>query len=217
MRARVATGGCRLVTISDSRRSHRTGRGRAPPALCGLWGICAIFHLTMALAQGLWPEAEQRLHVGEKLFPAFLTADQNLPQKLTPSGDVLVLVAHQDAEKLARKVADRLLLVERVRGLELQARVIEADRVADYRGPRAAAVFLVTPGTGTEGLANWGERLEALVFSPFAGDVELGAVAGIYVSDRILPFVNLPQARRAGVSFKPFFLKVAKSYDPRQP
>jgi hypothetical protein len=207
-----------LVTISDSQRPHRSGSRRAAArAVCSLWGLCAILHLIAAAAQDLWPEEEQRLRVGEKLFAAFLTADQNLAQKLTPSGDVLVLVAHEDADELARKVAARLLLVKRIGGLELRTRVIEADRVSDYRGPRAAAVFLVTPRFGADRLASWGERLGALVFSPFAGDVERGAVAGVYVSDRILPFVNLPQARRAGVRFKPFFLKVAKSYEPRQP
>jgi hypothetical protein len=43
--------------------------------------------------------------------------------------------------------------------------------------------------------------------------VEEGAVAGIYVADRILPQVNLAQARRARLRFKSFFLEVARPYE----
>ena len=69
---------------------------------------------------------------------------------------------------------------------------------------------MTSVGVGAARLRAWSERFRTLVFSPFAGDVEAGAVAGIYVADRILPFINLRQAQRAGIRFKPFFLKVAR-------
>jgi hypothetical protein len=159
----------------------------------------------------LWPEEEQRLHVGQKLFAACLAADQDLGRKVTAEGDILVLVVHAGMPHLADQVTGDLRMVERVAGRRLRVQVIEASQVAGYRGPPVAGLFVATPGSGDGLLAVWGKRLGALVFSPFAGDVERGAVAGIYVSDRILPFVNLTQARNAGVRFKPFFLQVAKT------
>ena len=76
-----------------------------------------------------------------------------------------------------------------------------------------AGVFVASVAVGGARLQAWSERLQTLVFSPFAGDLEAGAVAGLYVADRVLPFINAPQARRAGLRFKPFFLKVARQYE----
>lgn len=195
-------------------RCHREVRRSGPrQLLCHLLGSFALVYLLAAQGQVLWPEEEQRLRVGEKLFPACLTADQNLGEKVTLDGDLLILVVHRGAAEFAQEVASRLLLVERIGGRRLRVRIIEADAVADYRDSRVAGLFLVTPGAGNGLLASWGEHLGALVFSPFVGDVEQGAVAGVHVSDRILPFVNPVQARRAGIRFKPFFLKVAKPYE----
>ncbi len=176
-----------------------------------LLGLCALIHLLAAHSQVLWPEEEQRLHVGQKLFAACLTADEDLGRKVTAEGEILVLVVHAGMPDLAGQVAGELLAVERVAGRRLRVQIIEATQVAGYRGPPVAGLFVATPGAGDGLLADWGERLGALVFSPFAGDVERGAVAGIFVSDRILPLVNLNQARNAGVRFKPFFLRVAKT------
>ena len=52
-----------------------------------------------------------------------------------------------------------------------------------------------------------------IVFSPFEGDVERGVQCGIAVQARVRPFLNMKSLKSAGVSLKPFFLKVAKKYE----
>ena len=50
----------------------------------------------------------------------------------------------------------------------------------------------------------------AMVFSPFEGDVERGAHGGISVRDRILPYINTSALQRDGIRLKAFFTKVAE-------
>ena len=193
---------------------HIRGRTRrSVPVGWGLIGLVLVCCLFPAYPQVLWPEDEQRLHVGLKLLPAFLAADQDLAAKATPEGRILVLVVHRDAPESALDVVAELRRVEKIGELPIKVEIIRTDQLASYQGTRVAGIFLSTPDAGGQDLESWAERFHALVFSPFVGDVERGAVAGIYVAERILPYVNPDQAQRAGIRFKPFFLKVAKPYE----
>lgn len=194
--------------------SHRAQRDPLLALVRGLLALCFIAFLRSGYPDpGLWPEQEQRVHVGTKLFPACLSADQDLADKTTPEGELRLLVVHRDALEDAKEVAEALQRVGSAAGLPLRVEILQGGAVARYSGGRVAGIFLATPNADEGQLPAWPGRFHALVFSPFLGDVERGAVAGLQVTDRILPAVNLPQAARAGVRFKPFFLKVAKIYD----
>lgn len=164
-------------------------------------------------SSGLWQEDEQRLQVGLKLFPAFLGALQDLERYRTRDGSLRVLVLFRGMRAPATEVADRLAEVDRVRGMPLSLEVIRCDEMNAYAGPRPAAIFVASVEVDRGKLRPWSERHRVLVFSPFGGAVEEGAVAGLYVADRILPYVNIRQAARAKVRFKPFFLQVARRYE----
>jgi hypothetical protein len=155
---------------------------------------------TLILATSLWSsETRQRLSVGIKLLPACLAADQALEQRQTPTGELRILVVYQEDPAAAAAVAERLRHQPPIR------------RLPPPGGAPLAGLLLAEPGLPP--LSGLARELKTLVFSPFVGDVERGAVAGIHVSERILPYVNLAQARRAGIRFKPFFLEVAQTYD----
>jgi len=191
------------------------GRSRRYPLL---WALL-LWHLVYPLmgpgaqADGLWEDDRQRLNIGLKLFPACLAADQGLADKRDERGRLLVLTLHGDSPRAADTVASDLRGVGEVQGYPLEVAVVPADRLADYRDRKVAAMFLATPGMALASIVAEARGHRALVFSPFPGDVERGAVAGIQVTDRILPYVNLRQAERAQIRFKPFFLRVAASYE----
>lgn len=171
--------------------------------------LLAIFLLPVAKA--LWQADEQRLHVGLKIFPAVLGALM-APIPGTRDSQTLVLVVSASPSAGATAVT-ALRRVEDIQGRLLLPHALPPRDMDDYRGPAPYGIFVASPETTPSQLRAWSERHRTLVFSPFEGDVEAGAVAGLHVSDRILPYINLAQARRAGVEFKPFFLKVARIHD----
>jgi hypothetical protein len=175
--------------------------------------VALISGLPDPFAKALWWEQEQRLNVGLKLFPSCLAADQALSRRVTVAGDLLVLVAHAGDARAAADAAERLRRIETLRGFDLRVQTIAIEEIPDYRGTPVAGLFFATPEAAGEVLRTVTERLGTLTFSPFPGDVERGVVAGIHVAERILPYVNVARARRAGVQFKPFFLQVAKRYE----
>lgn len=163
----------------------------------------------------LWREEEQRFRVGLKLFPACLGAVESLQEKRLPDGDLRVLVVHDGPAQTASEVVRNLKRLGEIRDFPLLVESVSAAKLdASAAGSGSVSgIFIASVGVGSQRLRAWSERYRALVFSPFAGDVERGAVAGIHVTDRILPYVNLVQAARAGVRFKPFFLQVARKHE----
>lgn len=111
---------------------------------------------------------------------------------------------------MASQSAGDLESVARIRDHPLRLNLMPADDLDGYAGDQPGGIFIANPGIAPQRLRDWSERFQTLVFSPFTGDVERGAVAGVSVTDRVLPFVNLPQARRAGIQFQAFFLQVAR-------
>lgn len=206
----MAVGRLRLLI----RRRRGTPAG---PSLARLAGL--LLGLWVALAPGtarcdaLWHEEAQRLRVGLKIFAAVLGAVEPRTAEREPPGELHILVVHEGAQPAAKEAAASLGAIGRIRGRLLRIDVLDAQALDRYQGTPPDGIFVASVGLGGQRLRSWSEGLRTLVFSPFAGDVELGAVAGIHVSDQILPALNLPQARRAGVRFKPFLLRVAHTHE----
>lgn len=174
--------------------------------------LCLGFVTTRAWTQSLWQEEEQRFRVGLKLFPAILGAIDDLEDKHAAGGKLEIRVVYERSDSVAREAASALRGMGRIGELPLNVQTMSAGEL-EAEDSLLAGIFVASVNIGGKRLRLWSERHRALVFSPFAGDVEAGAVAGIHVADRILPFVNLPRAQRAEVRFKPFFLKVARRYE----
>lgn len=163
--------------------------------------------------QTLWREDEQRMQLGLKLFPVSIGAVESLETALGPDGRLLVLVVHEGAKPPALQLPAQLESAK-VRGHGLRAKVLSAAELDAYSGPRPGGIFIASVGLSPDRLRAWSERQRALVFSPFDGAVEAGAVVGLHVADRLLPIVNLTQAERSGIRFRPYFLEEARHYEP---
>ena len=174
-----------------------------------------ILHSAVSESQTLWHEDDQRLRVGLKLFPACLGALESLDSLLTPAGSLRVLVVYAENSTVARQAAASFESVSRIRDYPLEVRILSATELDAYSGVRPAGIFVAGVELEPRRFRNWSERHRTLVFSPFAGAVEGGAVAGIHVADRILPFIDPARAQRAGLRFKSFFLDVARLHEGR--
>lgn len=177
--------------------------------------LCLWIALNAGPAQGdsLWQEDDQRLRVGLKLFPAVLGAMESPDEETAGNRALRVAVVSEGSSEGADRATSALRAISQIRGRKLRVVALDAKDLDTFPGGDFSGVFVATPGFSGARLRAWSERLRTLVFSPFPGDVEAGAVAGIHVSDQILPLLNLPQARRAGVRFRPFLLRVARRYE----
>jgi len=179
--------------------------------------LCAPVLLVPLNALGnphtLWHEDEQRMRLGLKLFPVSIGALEAFESALGPDGRLLVLVVYEGPRNPALQVAAHFETAAKVRGHGLRVEVLSAADLDAYTGPRPGGIFIASVGLAPNRLRAWSERQRTLVFSPFDGAVEDGAVVGLHVTDRILPIVNLTQAERAGVRFRPYFLAEARHYE----
>ncbi len=156
----------------------------------------------------------RRVAVGIKLFPAVLAADQDIGDKRPADGILRLLLVHRDESALAERIGDMLRDRGHIRDMPIAVEVLTVDDLATYPGAQAAGLF-VAQRLGDEliSVRAFGLRHRLLSFSPFEGDVERGITAGMVVSDRVLPYLNIGAVEAAGLRIKPFFLKIAERYE----
>ena len=155
-----------------------------------------------------------RAYAGLTLFPSVLAADRDIAGKQTPSGRLRLLIVFREQRGRAEELADRLRSVSTIAGIPLQVEVSQAaGRFQPTSGP-VAGLYLAEPlGRDREPVLRYGRRHQAIVFSPFPGDVAAGVPAGLLISDRILPYLNPEALSDFGIRLKPFFLRVAARYE----
>lgn len=163
------------------------------------------------LAQG---ETERRVLVGLKLFPAFLAADEQIAAKRTPDGHLPLLLLYSDDREGAEQLAARLTAIDTVRGIPIRVKVVPYADLSQYRRRPVAGIFLTQWVDNGElaSVIRFGIQGRVVVFSPFKGDIKRGVLAGLFVSDRILPYINMETLRDSGLRMKPFFLEIAKRH-----
>jgi hypothetical protein len=126
----------------------------------------------------------------------------------------VLLLVHRDDVTQVERLATVLRDKGAIRGIPLRVDVVEAQRLADYPGKGVAGVFVAQRmGSDIAAIVDFCRNHRALSFSPFEGDVERGVAAGIAVSDRVLPYLNLAAVDAAGLRIKPFFLRIAERYE----
>jgi hypothetical protein len=185
-------------------------KGRGLPAV-----LCLALILCLCVATGFAGERDvRRAWVGLELFPTLLAADMDIASRQDASGALPILLLYGDDPSLALDMADRLRKIDRIRGLSLRVETAGLDEFDQLTDASPAGIFLTqSAGSDLERVAAFCRERGILLFSPFEGDVESGATAGIRVTDRIQPYVNLEAVRAAGLRLKPFFLQLAVVYE----
>jgi len=156
----------------------------------------------------------RRVTVGVNLFPAVLAADQDIGEKRSGKGLLVLLLVHRDDPVLVERLAAVLRDKGAIRGIPLRVDIVEVDNLHDHPRDGVAGVFVAQRlGTDMAKVLDYCRRNHLLSFSPFEGDVERGVAAGIAVSDRVLPYVNVAALDAVGLRIKPFFLRIAERYE----
>jgi hypothetical protein len=188
---------------------HVPGRGKRVGIILAAW-VMAVLCLAPAVAD---EQTDRRILVGLKLFPAVLAADTRITEKTAPDGRLHLAVVYKERADMAEHVAEHLRKAGSVRDIPLAVNVVTYAGLAALTGPPAGVFLAEWAPQALPGAVRLGTRTGSIVFSPFRGDVALGAHAGVFVGDRILPLVNPAALKASGIQLKPFFLEVARTHE----
>jgi hypothetical protein len=160
---------------------------------------------------------DRRVRAGARLFRSLLTAQVALESKAAQDGALHVVIYGADT-RLSAEISS-LIAANGESGKsgirDLPLKIDAATNLAELaHAPQPAGVFLVAAQSEKDlaELVRFSTAAKIVLYSPFDGDVERGAAAGICIEAKVQPFLNLPALQAAGVEIKPFYLKVARVY-----
>ncbi len=183
-----------------------------------LVGLLLFLVVVSQAKAGTTAEEERRMGIGSKLFPSIVSVDMGLKTKLSPKTHALHLafVYRQRPATLGKHLALLRHRLKTVRKIPVVMETIPLQRLTDQgEVPFVSAVFIADKLSDEDltALLKITAKRHLVTFSPFEGDVQRGVVAGLYISSRILPYINIHAAKTAGVVFHPMFLKLARHYE----
>ncbi|MBF0383561.1 MAG: hypothetical protein HQL69_21275 [Magnetococcales bacterium] len=173
--------------------------------------LCLVLFSTAASASQ-WED--RRINVGYKLFPSFLAADTNIKNKKGADGKLLLIILYSDKQQVANSLAKELRETGSVRKISLNVKAVAFKDLDLYKQQKVAGLFfLQKPNSELAPIIDFANRQNAIIFSPFNGDVEKGICCGFSVTDRVVPYINSAALKAAKIKLKKFFLRVAKTHE----
>ncbi|WP_087462483.1 YfiR family protein [Oleiphilus messinensis] len=192
--------------------------GATLTVLCRLM-LCVLFISSLYSPVQADDAADRRIRTGLKLFRALMAADQNITQKKIEGKLPVVILYASDLEEGISAATAFLKLGKgdakgKIRGIPLDIKLQGEYSRIEAMATKPAAVFLAEPlpGEAMDELVKVCIKYRILLFSPFQGDVDRGAMGGLVIETRVRPYVNLDTLTAAGIQIKSFFLKVAKTH-----
>ena len=191
---------------------HRRGGKRDSRLLSRL---CLLLLLVFLDCRALTADTntDRRITVGAKLFSVLLGADLQAERKTDSQGNLPVRILYVDDVHAAEQAQDALQLAA-IRGMAVS---LSSQSLNDYLNdadPGFAVFIAQRLNDGElEAVVKKGAEKGDILFSPFAGDVERGVLAGISVQASVRPYINRQVLQHSGLDIKPFFLKVAKIHE----
>ena len=184
------------------------GRGRVGVAIMAALMVLVLGLGLAAASARADSQDERRVRTGARVFRTLLLADVALERKAASDGTLDIAIYAGDGAGLD-ELTPLIQPAGNTRAPQMALRRVE-QLGEDTRPP--IGLFLATPLVGSEldRLIAWSIRHGVILYSPFEGDVERGATAGLSIEAKVLPFVNQRTLDASGVELKPFFLKVAK-------
>ena len=192
---------------------------RSPNHLSLLLGILLGF--LSVLHGALGGPQEQRVQIGLRLFRTLLAADRDLAEKVNAEGRLELALIYQDDRTQAEQFA--MALQEsghgseqgKIRNFPIQITLTDVAHLKELRQRAPAAIYLVQPlpDPALGAVIRYGIDHQRIVFSPFAGQVEKGTLAGLAIEVRVMPYINETTLKQSGIRLNSLLLKVAKIHD----
>lgn len=184
------------------------------PRLCKILCQCLVLWLFAIDGLAMADEVQRRhISVGIKLFPAVLAAYEGFEH--SPPEKLMLFILYQQDQAYANSLANTLRDQAILQNIPQEIRVVSYQQLYAYtRSPPHALFLAESDPEGLEKALRFSKEYAVLSFSPFRGDVERGILAGMQITDRVLPFINMQSLMALPYSLKPFFLRIAVRHEP---
>jgi len=164
---------------------------------------------------------ERRINIGLRLFRTLLASDINIQQKVDEHNQLNLLLVSSSDISTAQAYKDNVLNIGRgdkkgfIHNLPIKITTITASEFSNYIQPPVAGIYIVEKLSDTQlqAIINYGIAQQIIVYSPFEGDVEQGALAGISIGIQVRPYINKHTLAKSRLTIKALFLKVANIYE----
>ncbi len=154
-----------------------------------------------------------RLQIGINLLPAVIAANRAVISS-DPESELAIFLAYRADRHLAEQLQGRLAKRGAIQQHRLEISAVRLDDLLGRELPRNSTIFIVEPlDDRLQQLIGYAAEQRALLFSPHQGDVELGVNAGLKVTDKVLPMVNMASLKQSKIQLKAFFLRIAVKHE----
>jgi len=168
----------------------------------------------------VWAESteniDRRVLIGLNFFPNVIAVDQDILSKRTASGKLRLLLAYTIDRQTAERLADQLKnIVETIKKNPVEI-VTSNDPEKNFSASEVPCGIFLTEWLQDdefEHIIRYAVERHIIVFSPFVGDVERGATAGIYISTKIRPFLNISTLKKSNIRVHELFRRLSKNHD----
>jgi hypothetical protein len=160
--------------------------------------------------------ADRRIQISLPVFPRIVAVDNEFKQKLLPGNKVLFVFLYEydreKAESLAESLQNKLT---NVAGMEFSTAIALVGDQLVTTAPVPTAMFAAESFSEQTFAAalEYAVKQHRLLFSPYVGDVERGAMAGIAIGSRVRPYFNMKSLKRAAIDINAVLLNLSKRYE----
>lgn len=193
-----------------------SSRNRPLKSAVGLLVLVFVCGLLVSAAVSANEAADRRIQISLPIFPRIVAVDLGFQKKLLPKDKVLLIFLYEtdkaNAMKLVELLKDKL---SNVAGFKFTARAVSVrDQLAGTAAVPTAMYLAEHFAEQTfMSVLEYSVTQHRILFSPFAGDVERGATAGISITSRVKPFFNIKTLKRADITINPVLLKLSKRHE----
>ena len=158
-----------------------------------------------------------RLQIGIHLLPAIVAANKGLATtdaSTETSQHLPVYLVYRDNRNQAEKIKPGIVRIGSIRHRALKVMTISLETLLASELQPNAVIFITAPfEQRLPELNHFAQHQQALLFSPFEGDVERGVTTGFQVTDKVLPQINMDSLEKSKIQLKAFFLRIAVKYE----
>lgn len=159
---------------------------------------------------------DRRINISLSIFPRVVAVDNDFRAKLTSEHKAkIIFVYDKDRDKAAELRQIFLEKSKSVAGMELEVVLSSVDEVVEIGAIEPTAFFLTEQMSNIQlyGLVKYAINKKRILFSPFVGDVERGATAGIAVTSRVKPYFNINTLQKSEIEINALLMKLSKRYE----
>ena len=175
----------------------------------------AVWLLACAPACAALTETDaRRAQMAVELLPRVLSVDLDADKKMLGDRCWLLLIFGRDQAIADTYAASLRQSVPRLRDRPVVVSTSRVSELASHNPPPAALLLVEPLGTAAfESARAYARAHQRLLFSPFAGDVERGADAGLYIGPRVLLHFNTAELDHSAIRIEPQVLRISRLHE----